>query len=189
MKKFLITILLFFVAVFVSACGGSSNDTTVNDNVNFKLYASQDFAIRYPIDWEVKTAFDGKFPDSTVIVFVNITDKASLKANINIDRRSVSNVDNISFAKQMLNRHETDLIEYKKIAEQNLKVKVSGEAKDTVMTVFEGKNKTDGDRFQFIQIYAVKGSYAYIATGTMLAAADEATIQAITSSLKTLEIN
>lgn len=191
MKKLIITFLLSLSLVNLSGCGDSGNTVSKEDAVvleNYKLYASEEFSIRYPKNWSIETKLDG-YPETTIILFLNELSDSRFKENINIDKRAIKGgTDGISFAQQMLSKHEADLINFQKIAQQNIQIKIAGEDTDAVLAVFEGKNMKDGDKFKFIQVYAVKNGYGYIATATMLNSANDETISSLTTSLKTLTL-
>ncbi|OGJ49211.1 hypothetical protein A2335_05020 [Candidatus Peregrinibacteria bacterium RIFOXYB2_FULL_32_7] len=195
MKKILITFffILFSLSFFLffSGCFGEEETPTATTEVSaedFKLYAVEDFAIRYPKNWAIQTELADDFPETTIVTFTD-PNNGYFHTNINIDKRTLKpNLDNISFAQEMLNKHSGDLINFKKIAEQNVKIKISGTSTDAIFAVFEGKNQRDGDTFKFMQIYAVKGSFGYTATGTMLNNAGEEIDNKLSTSLKTFEV-
>ncbi len=165
-----------------------SEKTKINTE-NFKLYGSEEFAIRYPKGWAIETKMSNAYPKSTLILFINKLSEKSFKENINIDKRELkTGVDNLTFAQNMLSKNESDLIGFQKIAEQNIKIKIAGEEKDTIFAVFEGRNKRDGDKFRFLQVYAVKDTIGYIATATILANSPEEMNNTLSTSVKSLEI-
>lgn len=194
MKKLLTILLITLSLLFISGCGGDESktseifDSSELDATEFKLYASQEFTIKYPINWIIKTDFDKSFPNTTVTSFTD-SSRDGFKPNINIDKRKItSGTDSISFGNELLKKHESDLIDFKKIAQQNISFKVAGNKQDSIISVFEGKNNSEGEKYKFIQTYAIKGEYAYTITGTMLTSETDDITSKITTSLKTLEL-
>lgn len=191
MKKFLtLSFIICVLSLGLSACFGSdATDSQSLDPQLYKTYATEEYAIKYPKNYEMKTDFPDSFPQSTEIIFLDSANSSDFKPNINIDKRATKPaMTSIDFATEMLQKNGKDLIGFKKIAEDKISIKVGDNNEDTIIAVFEGKNKSDGKLFKFVQIYAVKGSFAYIATGTMLSEADNAKLDEITKSIKSFEI-
>lgn len=178
-----------FLLLSLSSCLGGSSDTLTLDPEKYKTYATEEYAIKYPKDFEIKTEFPDNFPQSTEVIFLNTTNSSDFKTNINIDKRATKpDINSSDLATEMLQKNAKDLLEFNKIAEDKTSIKVADDTVDTIIAIFEGKNQSDGKKFKFIQVYAVKGSFAYIATGTLLADATSDELNEITNSIKSFEV-
>jgi hypothetical protein len=183
-----------FGLLVLSGCssgGSTTQKTTDDDKTRIIDSASYDFNVRIPREWDVIEAkeFTSDVPPQTVIVFRNNVKNEDFTANVNIIRNTLQNSkETLDYAKQVLNRQKNGLYNYKESGRDLVQVSITGKKSDTYLTHFEAKKDPSSDLTRFVQTYAVKGTEAYIVTGSMSPKENENNIKTVEDIVKSFTI-
>ena len=165
-------IVLALAAVFAfSGCvnlGGTAQPKTTTDERS-KQIDNQEFTLRIPREWDVIEAKDitSDVPSETVLVVRNNVKNEDFTANVNIVRKNLQTTkDTLEYAKEVINRQQSGLINYKEGKRDLVKVTIGGKQFDTYLVHFESKKDEASQLVEFVQTSAVKGNQAYIITGS-----------------------
>ncbi len=168
-KKLLQISLITFSVLALAGCGGSTNQQNATTNNQSRIIDNPEFNLTIPREWDVIESknFTSDVPPETALVVRNNVKNDTFTANVNVIRRTIQNsVESLEYAKEVINRQKTGLVNYKEDKQDLVKVKIAGKDVDTYIETFEGKKDAQSDLLVFYQTYAVKGNYAYIVTGS-----------------------
>ena len=181
------------LAFLLPGCFGGGDTTTIEATSQiepiafYRAIEVQDLGMQVPEDWETITEFSSQYPKNTLVAFRNNVQDHNFIANINIVQNQVAEgTQSADYALTMLETLSTQLVNYKKISQTDFNVNVSGTAVPTYLIEFEGTNDSTEPVREFIQLYVVKGTNAYIVTGTYDALDTQLAIDQIKQSLKTV---
>ncbi len=168
-KKLFNFSILAFTVIALSGCGGSSTQQQTAANNQSRVIDNTEFTMTIPREWDVIESkdFTSDVPPETIIVVRNNVKNENFTANVNIVRRNLQATEaSLDFAKEVINRQKTGLLNYKEDKNETAKIQIAGKPNDTYLETFEGKKDAQSDLIDFYQTYAVKGNYAYIVTGS-----------------------
>lgn len=196
MKKLFISSIVISTSILLSGCFGTDDagsipapDDTSNET---KTYTSSEFSIKFPASWDVidPKDFTSEIPPETVVALRNNIKNDTYTANINIVKNSLqTSKSSLDYAKEILNRQKTGLLDYKETKREIVKIIVSGQPQETYYTEFEARlNQTD-PIIKFVQTYAVKDRAGYIAMGAYSMQENSVVSEQVKTSVKTLNIN
>jgi len=193
-KRALLTILsgiLFFsVAGCIDLGGSSSSQATPTDDKS-KAYETAAFTITIPKEWEVigEKQFTSIVPGETVVVFRNNVKNETFTANVVIIKNSLLEpVDNLEYAKMVLNREKTGLYDYKESRRDEAKISIGGKELPTFFADFQAKKSSEEKLVRYLQTYAVKDNAAYIVTGGASPKENDSTIKTIEEMVKSFKL-
>lgn len=171
-KKILISTVALTILVLGGCSSGSTTTPKTSDDDKTRIIdnAQYDFNVRIPREWDVIEAkdFTSEVPKQTVIVFRNNVKNEDFTANVNVIRNTLQTPrETLDYAKQVLNRQKGGLYNYRETARDLVQVSITGKKVDTYLTHFEAKKDPASELTKFVQTYAVKGSEAYIVTGSL----------------------
>ncbi|MFA6436450.1 MAG: hypothetical protein WCW30_04960, partial [Candidatus Gracilibacteria bacterium] len=127
------------------------------------------------------------YPKNTLVAFRNNVQDHDFIANINVVQNPVTEgTQSADYALTMLNTLSGQLVNFKKISQTDFNVNIAGTSVPTYLIEFEGTNDSTEPVRKFIQLYAVKGTTAYIVTGTYDALDTQLAIDQVKQSLKTV---
>lgn len=182
-KKISLLSLLIFSAVVMTACGETETTTTGT------LYETDAFSIQAPRNWEIITDFQSNQPKETVVAFRNNVKTKDFIANITITKNTLSSVfSSTDYTKIVIEELKTELVNFEEISSENIKLLVGSQEIDATFNHFSGKQKTDSDTLQFMQIYAVKENSGYIVTASATTNEEESVLDALTQALKSFSV-
>ena len=148
MKKLLILLpfLLLGTGCFHSATE-DPNEKALPAEAN--SYQADEFSISPPIDsqkkpWETITTFTKEFPAGAIAAFRDNIKDEKFTANISVYKKSVpADVSSADFALSEIRNHEKNVLNFKELARENVKIAISGQNVDTILFYFEGKEKAE----------------------------------------------
>lgn len=184
MKKIsaiLLTLLL------LTSCGSTQSGT--DDNPLFYTYETGEYQMDIPDTWEIITDFDSTYPNGLRAAFKNnIRDKTFVANVIVIHERNKETQTNQDISQQKLKDNSGTLINYKLDSQSQINLNVGNDSAGTFLNKFEGKNKTDGYMFDFMQTYLTQGQDAWIVTATYLTDEDSFVIERMEKMLKSFAL-
>ena len=184
MKK--ISAILFSLFLLAS-CG--STPTSGDDDPLFYTYETSEYQIDIPDTWEVITDFDSSYPSGLRVAFKNnIRDKTFI-ANVNIiHERSAETKTNEDVSQQKLKDNSSTLLNYKLNSRSEINLGVGNDSSSTVLNKFEGKNKTNGYTFNFMQTYLTRGQDVWIISSGYLTDEDEFVVERMKKMLLSFKL-
>lgn len=192
-SKKIISIGLTAMTFLLPGCFGGGEDTStgitsqIEPIAFYRAIEIQDLGMQVPEDWETLTEFSSQYPKNTLVAFRNNVQDHDFIANINVVQNQVTEgTKSADYALTILETLSNQLMNYKKISQTDFNVSVSGTAVASYLIEFEGTNDSTEPVREFIQLYAVKGTKAYIVTGTYDALDLQLAIDQIKQSLKTV---
>lgn len=184
--------LLIAIALIGTGCFGGEEETAEKNKEAipfFRIVESQEFTLQVPEDWETIQTFDSKYPKNTVVAFRNNIQDHSFVANLNIVKNTVA--EGTSTKDYALQTYETiskQLLGFKEIGRKELSIQIGNTQVTTYLFEFEGTNDSSKKARRFLQAYGVKGTQAYIFTGTYDVEDTELAIDQLRQSMETFQI-
>lgn len=199
MSKKLIAIALVVPALFFSGCfsvdnsGGSTTTSAQGQGSNLtKTYNNNQFAFSFPADWDVieQKDFTSDIPRETQVVVRNNLKNDTFTANVNVVKNDLqATQSSLDYAKEILNRQKTGLLDYKETKREIIQIPVGGQNTETYYTEFEARlNQTDPVT-RFFQTYAVKDKAGYIIMGASSTQENTAVIDKVSAAVKSFKVN
>lgn len=167
-KKILRFSLIALTVFSLAGCGSSSTSKPTATDDRSRVIDNPEFTLRIPREWDVIESkdFTSDVPQETVLVLRNNVKNDDFTANVNVVRRSLQkNQETLEYAKEVINRQKSGLLNYKEDKRDVSKMKIGDKQFDTYIVTFEGKKDVQSDLVKFEQTYAVKGTLGYIITG------------------------
>lgn len=188
--------IIFFLlsgTLILPGCFGGDEEVIGDTNEVlpfYRLVEKDDVSIQIPEDWEEITSFSSEYPENTVIAFRNNIQESTFLANINIVKNTVTEGTSSSdYALDVIKTLSGQLINFKKISEEEFTINVGGTDVTSYRIEFEGTNDASKEARHFIQVYGVTGTTAYIVTGAYDENDDELAIDQVKQSIGTFELN
>jgi len=181
---------LFFLGGCINLSGSSPSQTTPADEKN-KTYETSAFTISIPTEWEVieSKQFTSEVPPETVVVFRNNVKNETFTANVVIVKNALQTAEpTLEYAKMVLNRQQSGLVNYKETRRDDAKVSIGGKDTDTFLAEFQAKKTASDQTVRYIQTYAVKDNAAYIVTGAMSTQENDSTAKTIEDMVKSFKL-
>jgi hypothetical protein len=192
--KFILPTILIVSVLSFSGCfgsGGDGPDTEEPSDTGFTVYATNQFEIDVPSEWEVidRKDFTSEVPNETVVVFRNNVKNETFTANVNIVANNLQKpVSSLEYAKLVNNRQKSGLIEYSEKSKDEIKIRIGDQEVDTFLTAFEARIGTDDNLVRYIQTYGVQGSTAYIVSGAVSPSESESVVQRVEKIVKSIRL-
>ena len=158
MKKLIIAITSVLI---LTGCGSDSNEE-IKENINFKLYSSNEIEIQIPIDWEIikKENFTSNISKDTIVAFLSNEKDENFTSNINITKLSNTEITLENFSKASIANAKKKLLEFKNISSDINSINEL----EAISYVFSGKQKADQSILDFKQTFIKKNTDIYIIT-------------------------
>lgn len=188
MKKRFLLALLLTLPILLSACGSSEDETPSEPSSNLKIFENEEISIKYPTDWEIilPKDFTVEVPVGTIVAFRNSVRNDAFTANISIVKNNLpAERASIDYAKGLIQKHAKELLNYKELGRNEVKISTGVGEFDTLVTHFSGKENDDADTKEFLQASVVELKTAYIVTGAYLLGEDEGVKKIIEQSINT----
>lgn len=196
MKK---TILFLIIIVSIPLFGGcfsiddnGSNGSTQSQNNDLaKTYSTNQFSFVYPQDWDLiePKDFTSEIPAETQVVVRNNIKNDTFTANINVVKNDLqANKSTLDYAKEVLNRQKTGLLDYKETKRELIKIQVGGQEQETYYTEFEARLNSTEPVTRFFQTYAVKDKSGYVIMGASSLQENTATINKLQKAVLSLKV-
>jgi hypothetical protein len=192
-KKIMIAISLTSLVYFggcINLSGSPQSQTTPADEKN-KIYETNAFTISVPKEWEIieSKQFTAEVPPETVVVFRNNVKNETFTANVVIIKNTLlSAKTTLEYAKMVLNRQQSGLIDYKESKRDEVKVKIAGQDTNTLLAEFQAKKSASDQMVRYIQTYAVKENNAFIVTGAMSTKENDSIAKTIENMIKSFQL-
>lgn len=194
-KKLLLSILIVS-SLLLSGCfsfdGGTQSPTTPTSTELSKIYNNGEFRLQYPPSWDViePKDFTTEIPGETQVVIRNNIKNENFTALINVVRNNLqTDKSTLDYAKEVLNRQKTGLLDYKETKREITKVSIAGSQQETYYTEFDGRLNPVDPVIRFIQVYAVKDRKAYIIMGSFSAQEQTPVIDLLQKMVKSFTVN
>ncbi len=168
-KKILGISIMMVTVLALSGCGNSSTQQKPTTDERSRVIDNAEFTMRIPREWDVIEAkdFTADVPAETTMVVRNNVKNEDFTANVNVIRRSLQTTkETLEYAKEVINRQKSGLLNYKETKRDVSKMKIGDKTVDSYVVTFEGKKDAESDLVRFVQTYAVKGNMGYIVTGS-----------------------
>lgn len=180
-----VSFIFIGISLLLTGCFGSSTDTKATEKTleGFHSYATEEIKLQIPDDWEVLT------PENTLVAFRSNIRNPMYTVNVVIIKNELAaEIGTLDYAKILYEKVKGELTGFHEILAEEIKTHVKGSETDTLFTVFEGRESPDADLKHFMQVSAVSGKKAYIATGSMLAADGEGVSKMIETMVRSFEV-
>ena len=172
------------ISILLSGCLGEAENSNADKKIEgFHAYATDEFKLQIPDEWEVLTPvnFKSDTPKNTLVAFRNNIRNEKFTSNVAIIKNELTaDISTLDYAKNLLQKVKNEIFEFKE-------VQVSDHA-DGLFIYFEGKEVPTGDLKRFVQVAGVKGKTAYIAIGAFLTSDSEDTAKKIEEMIKSFEV-
>jgi hypothetical protein len=194
MKKFALLLLSLFLTLTLSGCFSTEEPVDLGlvlPTENYSFYKGEGFEIQYPIDWVLleKKDINAKFKENLEVAFMSNFKDLFFTPVITVEKtKSQANSDNQVFAESVINKNAATLIDYNVIEKQTVSTSVNGAPALATLVVFEGKEKLQDDKLEYIQIYLSKAEVGYIATGAYDPTDNKIEPEKIVDSLRTFKL-
>jgi len=188
--KIKLLILIAVSQLLLIGCGNNAN-TGPKKIEGFHLYESAEFSIQAPNDWDVLTPvnFKSDMPKNAVLAFRNNLKNAKFTANVVIVKNSLTEkILSADYAKALHERVKNSLSSYKELAAEKRNLLIGAQDTESLFTDAKGRTSEDSDIRRYMQISAVKEKTAYVVTGAMSAAEDQAIVDKITTAIGSFEV-
>lgn len=196
MKKALSLIIITVLSFSLMGCSSGSTDTEdsiglVLPESNYKIYASPELQIQYPINWNVlsKSDVNSKFKENIEVAFISNFKDLFFTPVITIEKVKVAaSTSSESLADSIVARNSNSLIDYALLERQNVSTLVGGQTVLTSIVKFKGKEKLSDDTLEYLQMFLVAGETGYIATGAYDPTDNKAEVEKMIDSLRTFRL-
>ncbi len=188
MKKLLS--LLTLSTLFLANCGGSASEEAAGEQGK-TLYSGEGFEISAPQDWEIieQKDFTANVPAETQVAFRNNEKSEIFTANVNVTKNILpEEITSINFAKSSVAKISQSLLSFEKLKEENYAFADGENVINTLWIEFQGKQSATSDIILFKQLFVVKGTTAFTATGALLPNENESIVKQIDEMLNSLTL-
>lgn len=128
---------------------------------------AEDFFMQIPEEWEVIEQFTSNYPPNTVVAFRNNVKDNDFLANINVVRNEVvEGTLTADYALQMAESLRQQMKNFAELEKTSTTLASPTGPIPSYVFEFQGTNDTATLDRRFIQTYGIKGTKAYIVTGT-----------------------
>lgn len=173
MKKTILFLMIVLSILLFGGCfsvddNGASGGTQSQNNDLTKTYSTNQFSFIYPQDWDLiePKDFTSEIPAETQVVVRNNIKNDTFTANINVVKNDLqANKSTLDYAKEVLNRQKTGLLDYKETKRDLIKIQIGGQEQETYYTEFEARLNSTEPVTRFFQTYAVKDKSGYVIMG------------------------
>lgn len=197
MSKKFITIAFIIPAILFSGCfsidTGGSSTTNGNQGTNLtKSYNNNQLSFSFPADWDIieQKDFTSDVTRETQVVVRNNLKNDTFTANVNVVKNDLQvTQSSLDYAKQILNRQKTGLLDYRETKREIIQIPVGGQATETYYTEFEARLDQTEPVTKFAQTYAVKDRSGFIIMGTYSTQENTSVIDKVTAAVKSFKVN
>jgi len=187
---------VFFLSGCFSVDTSGGGTTTTNDQSQpgnlTKVYNNNQFAFSFPADWDVieQKDFTSDIPRETQVVVRNNIKNDTFTANINVVKNDLQvTQSSLDYAKAVLNRQKTGLLDYKETKREIIQIPVGGQNSETYYVEFEARlNQTDPIT-KFAQTYAVKDKSGFIIMGAYSSQENTSIIDKVAAAVRSFKVN
>lgn len=196
MKKTILFLSIILTTTFLGGCfsfedGNSAEGTQSQNNDLTKTYSNNQFSFTYPQEWDLieRKDFTSEIPAETQVVVRNNLKNDSFTANINIVKNNIQNEKStLDYAKEVLNRQKTGLLDYKETKREIIKISIGGSDQETYYTEFEARLNSTEPITKFFQTYGVKGQNGFVIMGASSTQENSSTINKLQKAVLSFKI-
>lgn len=196
MKKTILFLSIILTTTFLGGCfsfedGNSAEGTQSQNNDLTKTYSNNQFSFTYPQEWDLieRKDFTSEIPAETQVVVRNNLKNDSFTANINIVKNTIQNEKStLDYAKEVLNRQKTGLLDYKETKREIIKISIGGSDQETYYTEFEARLNSTEPITKFFQTYGVKGQNGFVIMGASSTQENSSTINKLQKAVLSFKI-
>jgi hypothetical protein len=195
MKTKIATILLFGATLTLAGCfsdGGSGPMPAPDTTGKTSTYQSTQFTLSFPAGWDVIESkdFTSEIPRETVLVIRNNIKNDTFTANVNVVKNDLqTGTNSLDYAKEVLNRQRTGLLDYKETKREIISVPVGGQGQESYYTEFEARLNATDPVLKFAQIYAASGNSGYIVMGAWSMQENSTIVEQVVNTVKSFRVN
>lgn len=195
MKTKIATILLFGATLALGGCfsdGGSGPMPAPDTAGKTSTYQSTQFTLSFPAGWDVIESkdFTSEIPRETVLVIRNNIKNDTFTANVNVVKNDLqTGTNSLDYAKEVLNRQRTGLLDYKETKREIISVPVGGQGQESYYTEFEARLNATDPVLKFAQIYAASGNSGYIVMGAWSMQENSTIVEQVVNTVKSFRVN
>lgn len=170
-SRILLTLLLSLSLLDWTGCSKADTPADAPEPIKkiafYNLVQHADFSLQVPEDWETIEFFDSSYPENTVIAFRNNVRDHDFWANVTVVRNTVpEGTTSRNYALQTIETIAGQLINYKEVEKIEVEQPTTTGTETSFTSSFTGTNDRTAESRHFVQRYGVKGTEAYIVTGT-----------------------
>lgn len=195
MKTKIATILLFGATLTLVGCfsdSGSGSIPAPDTAGKTSTYQSTQFTLSFPTGWDIIESkdFTSEIPRETVLVIRNNIKNDTFTANVNVVKNDLqTGTNSLDYAKEVLNRQRTGLLDYKETKREIISVPVGGQGRESYYTEFEARLNATDPVLKFAQIYAASGNSGYIVMGAWSMQENSAIVEQVVNTVKSFRVN
>lgn len=168
--------------------GGESTDLT-KKIAFYTPVEAEDFFMQVPEEWDVIEQFTSNYPPNTVVAFRNNVKDNDFLANINVVRNEVAEGTLAAdYALQMFESLRQQMKNFVELNKNGVQINSPTGPIASYLFEFQGTNDTATPDRNFIQTYGIKGTKAYIVTGTYDLDDTELAIDQVKKSVKSFGV-
>ena len=194
-KKFLA--VGFISLPLLTGCFSVDNSTTSTTPTDTgiqqaKVYNDNQFSFSYPGNWDLieQKDFTSDIPKETQVVIRNNIKNETFTADVNVVKNDLQiDESSLDYAKAVLNRQKTGLLDYKETKRDLVKINVGGQDQDTYYTEFDARLNATDPVTEFIQTYAVKNKQGYIIMAAYSQQETSTVIDQLQKVVKSFKVN
>jgi hypothetical protein len=182
--------LTLLTGCFNTDSGTASNATPPSDQT--KVYNNNQFALSFPANWDViqPNDFTSEIPRETQVVVRNNIKNDTFTANVNVVKNDLqTTLSNLDYAKEILNRQKTGLLDYKETKREIVKVSVGGSDQETYYVEFEARLNSTEPVTKFIQSFGVKDKAGFIVMAAYSQNESDTVVTALTNVVKSFRVD
>jgi hypothetical protein len=162
--------IAIIASVFViTGCFDFGGGEEVPEAEGTALYENNVLSISVPKEWDIleEDDFTSEVPQETLLVVRNNVKNENFTANINVVRKKlIEPLSSKDFAIMTNNRQSGGLPDYRETRKDAANISVGGSVQETFIVGFEARKTPEDRLINYLQIYAVKDDFGYIATGS-----------------------
>ena len=167
-KNLIITISLaslLLTGCFSTDTSGTTTGGTTTADAQSISYNNNQFTFSYPGSWDLiePKDFTSDVPKETQVVVRNNIKNETFTATVTVVKNPLQlDESSLDYAKEVLNRQKTGLLDYKETKREIINVSAGGQSQETYYVEFDARLNATDPVTRWIQTYAVKDKQGYI---------------------------
>lgn len=190
-------VIILSILLTLSGCfslDGSGSTPTDNNpaGAQSRTYNNNQFSFAFPSSWDViePKDFTSDIPRETQVVVRNNIKNDTFTANINIVKNDLqTDKSSLDYAKEILNRQKTGLLDYKETKRELIKLPIGGQDQETYYVEFDARLNATDPVTRFIQTYAVKDRAGFIMMASYSQQENTTVIDQLQKMVKSFRVN
>lgn len=156
--------IVLILPIALSGCFHSAQEPEIAQT-GTHMYATEEFRLEIPNEWEILTSkdFTSTASPGTVVAFRSPVRNARFTANVVVIRNTLSTeIKTLDYAKFLRQRLAQDLSNYAAVGQEEVQMNVSGIATPTLLIKSSGSESPQADVKIFAHKAGVKGLSAFV---------------------------